>query len=156
MNTILRIYFAHPINTYGTVLEHQCLMFLAEHFPGIQIINPNSPEIQGRIAAIKNKYSEAEYNAVGGKAVMTYFFNEVIPSCDACVGLQYPDGTFMAGTGNEMLKFLEADRPVWRLTHRLELSVITDSSMMNVLGVKETRERIYFWPTRTPRPYPEG
>ena len=38
------LYFAHPVNVYGTELESNLLARIVGEFPGYDIVNPNAPQ----------------------------------------------------------------------------------------------------------------
>lgn len=150
-----RVYFAHPINTYRGALERRCIGFLKAAFPGHTIVNPGSRAIAKRVDVIKARFSPEEYDTAGSRAVMQYFLDDLIPGCVALVGLPYPDGMYLAGVGKEMLHAHELGIPVWCLTHVLAFERIPDPSReIRILSLDETRQRVYFWPTRALRPYP--
>lgn len=126
-----RVYSARPINTYtgSAHVGDAYVAYVAQEFPGSDIVDPNSPEIQRHAQELKALYSidpetglhsEQYYNEHGGAKVMEYFTNEVVEPCVVGVGLMLPvktsDGKeFMigAGVGAELLKMHELGRPIY-------------------------------------------
>jgi hypothetical protein len=130
-----KLYFAHPINVYDTTLEQTLLMLIEERFPGYEIVNPNAPE-----------HTEG-YRAQG----MSYFFQEVLPGCDACVLLAFPDGKIGKGVYNEAEKLHEICGVVWEILPSGEFKTWAPN-LLRCLMVSETRARIRY-PDGTIKPY---
>ncbi|RLF08021.1 MAG: hypothetical protein DRJ69_06590 [Thermoprotei archaeon] len=110
-----RIYYAHPIGTYGTVRERIELELIASAFPGAEVVNPS------------------EFADMASHAVMDEF-RELVASCDVLV---YSDvaGFVTAGVAEEALR---SSKPVYRLDWRtgelIEVREVTDK-----LSVEDTR-----------------
>lgn len=98
------IYFAHPINTYGTDLEEALLRRIAERFPGWRIVNPGDREHQAAFEARMAK----------GAKEMDYFI-DLVNACDLCVVLAFPDGMIGAGAYKEAAEMHARACPVWEV-----------------------------------------
>jgi hypothetical protein len=130
-----KLYFAHPINAYDTELEQALLQRIAERFPDYEIINPNSPE------------HAAGYRAQG----MTYFLNDILPKCDACVLLAFRDGMIGKGVYAEAATSYLCGHQVWE--------IFPDGTVhywrlwsSRCLSVEDTRAHIHH-PDGTIKPY---
>lgn len=140
-----RLYFAHPINSYGTPLEQALLAVLAVAFSGYDIVNPADHE-----AVVQTmKAKDPKVN------VMPYFLQLAL-SCDELVVLPFPDGKWGAGVFDEAGVFLDPShgRLVWKISphrpHHLDFVHQIDPAWK--LSVEETRARVRF-PDGTTRPY---
>jgi hypothetical protein len=98
------LYFAHPINTYGTDLEEALLQRIAQKFNGCRIVNPSAPEHQAKYLA---------YMAKGAKE-MDYFI-ELAMGCDECVLLAFRDRMIGAGVYKEAAEMHRHGCPVWEI-----------------------------------------
>lgn len=149
--SVTLLYFAHPVNVFGTPLEAELeeLIRLAFPFPSMRIENPNQPCHQEGYARWK-KLSDAQ-----GHKGMGYYFEEVLPSCAACIALPFIDGKWGRGVAGEAQFFLKKGAPVYvidprtkrifAVTHFLaELLLANDPRA--VLSVEETRARTWVSP----------
>lgn len=120
-----RIYFAHPINTYNTIIEDYFLEFFSN--PDIEIINPN------------NSIHQEGYKKFG----MNYF-KELVQSCDKLYALGFPDNSIGAGVAKEMNWMREKGGTVIFLPffEKYEEMVVVCENQFKVLSVEETRERL--------------
>lgn len=107
-----RLYFGHPINTYGTPLETRLLAVLAEAFPHHEIVNPSGPEHQAGYA----EYEKTRRDEDGKPTGMGYFFEVVLPTCHAGAHLAFRDGMFGKGVFGEATWQCERGLPVWEIT----------------------------------------
>ncbi len=126
MNKI-RIYFAHPINTYNTILETYFLEHFSQ-FPKVEIINPNSPEHQ------------LGYSANGME-----YFKELVQSCDKLYAFGFSDNSIGAGIAKEMNWMKEKGGIVVFLPFfsKYEEQVSDDcSKQFHVLSIEETRNKL--------------
>lgn len=80
-----KVYFAHPINTYGTILEKFALEYFSINYPHWEIINPNLLEHQE-----------------GYKSDGMDYFKGVVLSCDKLVAIGFGDNSIGAGIAKEM------------------------------------------------------
>lgn len=117
----MRIYFAHPITDYGTPIEAAAITLIHARFPNAEIINPNTPE------------HECGYQRAG----MSYFLDEVLPSCDACVWMAFENGMIGAGVAAEVQHFEDRGCPTWEVFARTDWE--DAKACMRVLSVDETR-----------------
>lgn len=92
-----KIYFAHPINTYGTGFEGIALEVIKQKFPDHEIICPGTPE------------HEDGYRKQG----MSYFTEILIPQCSITIGMPYLDGAFGAGVAAEIKKAFELGQNIY-------------------------------------------
>lgn len=137
-----RLYYMHPVNTYGTDLERQQLEFLAKRFPGWEIVNPNTPEHD-------QAYNELKAKTGNG---MIYFVR-LAASCHGGVLLPFSDGQIGAGIWKEAMALRQRGCLVWELDHRCKLKVFCPQlNPERRLDVPATRERIRF-PDGSSRPY---
>ncbi len=140
------VYFAHPINTYGTPLERTLLELIAQKWRGDTIINPGDAEHE----KVCKKIKEHDPNA----NVMGYF-TELVKKCDEVVVLPFPDGKWGKGVYAEAEAVLDlnAGKYVWAIdpvTHVIRF--VPELKPALCLSVEETRARIRN-PDRTVRPY---
>jgi hypothetical protein len=133
---VARVYFAHPKATYPEVIpeiEGEMIAAIEGLLPaklggfGFDIVNPSLPEHQ---EACKKLFEEQ-----GGGAGMKYF-TDIVDSCAAVVYAPYPilagddpKGMIGAGVVMEAGHALEAGKPVFELSYRLDENdkIIIDS-----------------------------
>lgn len=102
--------------------------------PDWKIENPNQPHHQEGCNAYKN---------MPDKNVMDYFYEKVLPSCDACIGLPFGDGKFGKGVYGEMEWFRNLNRLVYIIQPNGYISApITFMSQHQGLSIEETRARV--------------
>ena len=107
-----RMYFGHPLNTYDTPLEAELMAVIAKAFPDHEIINPNRPEHQRGYA----EYEKTHKDAQGVPTGMGYFFEVLVPTCDAGVYLAFRDGMISAGCVGEAELQQQRGLPTWEIT----------------------------------------
>lgn len=127
----MNVYFGHPINTYGTDLEERLLIAIAVRFPGCPVCNPAGP---------KHQDGYAQYVAAGRRG-MDYFFEEILPRCQAGVFLAFPDGKWGAGVYAEAAWLAERGHPIWQIDASGAIEPL-DLATAEVLSVEETRARV--------------
>ena len=123
-----RIYFAHPINTYDTILETFFLDYFSKYKNDIIIVNPNSPE----------------HRKGYGKEGMEYF-KKLVLSCDELYAFGFGDNSIGAGIAKEMNWMFEKGGTVILLpffSEYQELMVKDCAKQFNVLSVEETRNKL--------------
>lgn len=130
-----RLYFAHPINVYGTDLEAALLERIAERYPDHEIVNPNAPE------------HDAGYKAKG----MAYFLEDILPKCDECVLLAFRDGKIGKGVYAEAEALHAIGNPVWEILSSGDFFTWAPNPS-RCLTVDDTRARIRHL-DRTTKPY---
>ena len=110
MSTLPKIYFAHPVNTYGTPLEIAIIDLITKELH-CTVENPNQPHHQKGYEEWKARTAKNRdtHNA------MAYFYEEVLPKLDGCVALPFLDGRLGLGVAGETKKFIERVQTVWFL-----------------------------------------
>lgn len=106
---VMRIYFAHPVNSYNTPVEKAAIALIAKRFPKDVIENPNQPHHKANYQAWTKRTAENRDN----HKAMNYFFDEVLPACDACVAMPYLDGQMGLGVAGEAKWFLVQNKPLY-------------------------------------------
>lgn len=155
-----KIYFAHPVNVYGTEIEKQGLELLEVVFPGQEIENPNQPHHQKGYAEWSKRQKEKDTHKG-----MNYFFEEVLPSCAGCAAMPFLDMRFGLGVVGEAKWFLERKLPVWiilpsvslvRQITAKEIEMILSYDPNLVVPHEETRLRTWKIYNQIMRPYEEA
>lgn len=126
-----KLYYMHPMNTYGTELESRQLERISKIFKGWEIVNPNTPEHQEGCQRVKKETGNA----------MPYFI-ELASSCHGGVALPFRDGKFGSGIWAEALAIRQNHYPVWQLTFDGQFSLLNTADDDLQLNVEETRKRI--------------
>ena len=127
-----KIYFGHPMNTYGTPLEDRLLAAIERAFPGWQIENPNQEHHQEGCR---------QWEAATGNP-MRYFFEEVLPYCHAGIFLPFRDGMWGHGIFGEAIVLLEQECPIWKIAPDGAVTKIADLDVGSELSIDETLARI--------------
>lgn len=109
-----KIYYAHPITTYGMTIEWMDVELLKNL--GFEVVNPNTPELD-------TAYKER------GMGV----FLELVRQCDALAFRGFSDGKIPAGVHKEAVEAIMNGLPVFEMPAPLYLRKMT---------VEETRERL--------------
>lgn len=112
-----RVYYAHPMTLYGTERESEDLAFLAEEFPGSEIVNPNHSDHQA-----------------GCKHLGMAYFTELVKTCDGIVAVPFPDGEWGSGVYAEVEQMAKLRRPVLTISR-----VIGGNTTLQVLDFKKIR-----------------
>ena len=100
------LYFAHPMNTYGTMLENRLIERIHTRFPGMRVLNPNDPQYHEGWRLYELQYGNP----------MLYFTIELMQECaGGTVALPYRDGKWSPGVYLEMMETYVVDRPVWKI-----------------------------------------
>lgn len=137
-----KLYFAHPINVYGTELQRSLLGALAEAFPSWTVENPDQPHHQ----AGYERYAREK-----GRG-MLYYFEEVVPKMKGVAYLPFRDGMIGKGVYGEAERILEATGRCWEISPEGLIVPVDRLSPVRCLTVEATRERIRR-PDGTTRPY---
>jgi len=127
-----KIYFGHPMNTYGTPLEKQLLRAIELGFSDWEIENPNQERHQDGC----RRWEVATGNPMG------YFFNEVLPNCRAGIFLPFRDGKWGAGVFGEATLLRRQRRPIWKITPEGAIDLIGSLKIDAALTIAETKSRI--------------
>jgi hypothetical protein len=104
-----RLYFAHAVNAYNTPIEGAAINLIATSFPGSVIENPNQPHHQVGYKAWQQRTAKDRDTHKG----MSYFYDDVLPTCDGCVAMSFLDGRMGLGVAGEAKWFLERWLPVY-------------------------------------------
>lgn len=131
-NKVAKIYFAHPVNTYGTELEKELYFRINEAFPRHVIINPNKPQHQDGYKRWRDETGKG----------MSYFYEEVLPKCKGIVLLAFRDGKFGAGVVGEARFMIKRGHLMWEISLQGELSRLYDIPKERTLSIEETRLRL--------------
>lgn len=135
-----KLYFAHPINTYGTDLERDLLVAITFKFPDHEIVNPSDQIHKDMVAKMRADDPRAN--------VMPYFI-ELVESCNDAVVLPFGDGRWGAGVWAEADQIHWKGGSVWVINPTNHF--VTYVSKVR-LSVEETRARIRN-PDGTTKPY---
>jgi len=130
-----KLYFAHPVNTYGQPIESDLVEFIRLSFQDWDIENPNQKKHQDGYADFKKRTGNG----------MNYFFDEVLPSMDGVIGMPFLDGKIGAGVFGEEENIFKRTGNLWTITHNKVLSGINDVFVLKpfALTPDETRPRVY-------------
>src|SRR3989338_6145414 len=159
-----KLYFAHPVNVYDTLLDESLVSFLKWTFgQGLmgeecwEIENPNQTHHQVGYADWKKRL-ENDPTKQGG---MSYYYDVVLPQCHGCVALAFLDDMVGAGVAGELKFFIDRNLPVFGLgvdgeygiylqavgeIGDWEKSLISAGDPSIVLSIEETRERTWVSP----------
>lgn len=129
----MKIYFAHPINTYETPVDEKCIQIIKDNL-GEQIINPSDKLIQKTFG---------EYRIAHPDTYME-FFKELVSSCDTIVYLPFKDGMVGAGIWYEVKNVFENGGKIYEID--LPTDSVSEVDFPYVdgkrLSVEDTRIRI--------------
>lgn len=127
-----RLFFSHPVNTYGTPLEASLLKKIQEAFPVWEIVNPNEPCHQ-------EGYDRHKQTSGNG---MNYFIEEVLPSCHGNIALRFRNGDWPAGVYKEAKYYEDRGLPTYTITPEGFVGFAGLLGIVIPLTVEETRARI--------------
>lgn len=171
------LYFPHPVNTYDTAVEKEILILIQQYFPDFVVENPNQLCHQKGYAEWKKRYENTDGKTKSG---MSYFFDVVMPNCDAgAVALPFLDGKFGAGVAGEVIYAVQKQRGIWLIEAPVlkiirpftlkEIKLLLDWEKRKnetpnkeelektentlVLSIKETRIRTWLVLYKTMKPY---
>jgi len=111
----MKVYYAHPISTYGTQSERRDLSRIKKAYPKADIINPGDPDVQEDYEG---------WLAENAEANPMHFFKNIVRQANIVV---YTGKT--PGVKYEIKKAKEAGIPVIELTGEKLLNVIGESKM---------------------------
>jgi len=123
----IRVYFAHPVNTYDTILEKFFLEYFSK-YNEFEIVNPNKPEHQE-----------------GYKKEGMEYFKKLVQSCDKLYAFSFGDNSIGAGIAKEMDWMYEKGGTVVFLPFfsKYEEQVVSNcDKQFKVLSVEETRAKL--------------
>lgn len=120
-----KIYFAHPVNTYGTILEDYFMEYFSKDH--LEIINPNQP------------IHQEGYEREGME-----YFRKLVQSCDKLYAIGFSDNSISAGVAKEMNWMKEKGGLVIFLPFftKYEEMFVSCENQFRVLTVEETREKL--------------
>ena len=104
-----KLYFAHPVNTYKTLLEEAIVQFITHIFPNDEIENPNQPHHQEGYKAYAKRAQESDTKHRG----MNYFYDKVLPECNGCVVMPFLDARLGLGVAGESGWYVKREMPAW-------------------------------------------
>lgn len=123
------IYFAHPVNTYGTEREKDLVRKIEKVFSPCSVENPGREKHQKGYQRWKERTGNG----------MEYFFAEVLPLCDFGIYLPFRDEAWGAGVFKEAQFF---NTPyVWSINADAEIRFVCLEGVRR-LSVEETKIRI--------------
>jgi len=127
-----KIYFAHPISTYGTNIEKESISILEEN--GFDVLNPGAKEQQDDFIIFR-KNNPNDY--------MKYF-DDLVLRCDSFAYLPFRDDKIGAGIVYESDIASKNNMKIYKidLINRIIIEVDFDYILKNRLSVDETRHRI--------------
>jgi hypothetical protein len=129
----MKIYFAHPINTYNTDIEKQCLDLIKNNL-GDKILNPSVEFIQRQLEDYK-KNNPDNY---------MIFFDDLLSECDAIAYLPFEDGLIGAGVWHECKTINNYGGKTYEIDLENETLNEVDFGYIDSkkLSIEETRVRI--------------
>lgn len=133
-----KLYFAHPISTYGSEQELRIISMLSSKY---DVINPSADMHQDKAKKLRGEFNNS---SEASKAVMDYFV-EVANGCDACAVLTFPKGELGAGTVKEAQSLLDEGKKVFKIKDQgvtVALDELKDLSKENCLDVENTKETL--------------
>jgi len=114
----MKLYFAHPVNTYNTPLERAILTLIVHHFPEAEIVNPNTTEYQKMYAEIK----AATGGTHGAHKGMDIFYH-LLEELDGCVSMPFLDCRMGLGVAGETQKTVRAGKSAYLIAPSHELTI---------------------------------
>lgn len=135
----MKIYFAHPVNTYNDDTDRLCINIIKNEL-GNQIINPSDDLIQSTFKEYRLKHPDTYME----------FFKDLVSSCDTIVYLPFKDGKIGAGIWFEVKSVSENGGKIFEInlnkTDDVYLNPLMEVDFEHVnnnkLSVDETRIRI--------------
>jgi len=109
----MKIYYAHPINLYGTPQEKRDIQLLDAM--GFDVINPNNPSYQAEYLKRKEDGHPNPFR----------FFKELAVDVGNAAFRAFPDGTIGAGVYGEIMAVKQAGGLVIELPSMLECRVLS-------------------------------
>lgn len=118
----MRVYYAHCLAIYHTPQEQRDLVTLRSL--GFEVIDPNTPEVQGWVNVLKNKNPDTYMD----------LFKNFVTECDAVAFRGLPDGAIPAGVAKEVEWAIEFGKPVIELPSSIK---------RRVMSLEHTREYLH-------------
>jgi hypothetical protein len=126
------IYFAHPVNTYNTLLEEYLISNIEKRFPHLNVYNPNLPENQENYSFWKKETGNG----------MKYFFDVILPKMEKGIFLPFQDGMWGKGVAREYQWLKENHKQNFIIYSNGWIEQLFQIKEGKILSVEETRERI--------------
>lgn len=125
----MKIYFAHPMSTYGTSTEKKAIAKIKKHFGELaEVLNPSDEQF---VAAIKVIYPHT------GMCV----FDLIAAKADIVVAMPYADGRHGAGVFSEITAAHRAGKKIFEISDAFIIEELNYFEC-EALSVSETRHRI--------------
>jgi hypothetical protein len=102
------IYYAHPMNLYGTPQEERDIALLVSL--GFEVLNPADPEYTLEAEQYRNKMA---------------YFKTLVSQCDALAFRACPDGRITCGVAQEIDEMLGLGLPVFELPRSIKARTMT-------------------------------
>lgn len=119
----MKIYFAHPINTFGTIVEQYVEQMIMSLYPESDIINPALDEHQ------------EGYRQHGME-----YFEPIVKACHRVVVLPFPDGSIGAGMAKEIQWALDSN--IRCIYIKFDIEEIFSLIGYDVMSVEQTRSKL--------------
>lgn len=104
-----KLYFAHPVSSYGTPIETAVMVLIRAALPGYDIESPNQPHHQENYEKWKAESEEGR----DVHSAMQYFFKVVQPGCVGTPALPFLDGKMGLGVAGEVVRDADDRKPTW-------------------------------------------
>ena len=128
------IYFAHPIDIYGTPLEANLIEKIGRKFPGHVVENPAKKHHGENYIFWKKETGNG----------MNYFARLLnSPKLVGEVFLPFEDGMIGAGVYKEIQIFQGLDKAVWEIDRSGLITPISTIDEARVLSIEDTKARVY-------------
>lgn len=135
-----KLYFAHPISSYGTPEEAQIIKALQDL--GFKVINPNDQIHQDKVKSLQAEFNTEAAPKAASPHIMKYFV-EVCDNTQACAILSFPNDKFGAGTVKEAQSFIDRGMPLYEVklvgSGNVILNKLSELPAERCLSVDETR-----------------
>jgi|GEM_PF-2122224 len=125
-----RLYFAHPIGTYGSRAETEALTIINQRFAGYDIINP------GDVHHVANGTGNFDY------------YRALVEGAEALIYLPFADGKIGAGIAGEVRTMRKKHGQIYELKVNREgqptgqvMAIESDLDSQRVLSREKTGER---------------
>lgn len=125
-----RLYFAHPIGTYGSRAETEALKIINQRFHGYDIINPGDA-----------------HHMANGTGNFDYY-RALVAGAEALIYLPFADGKIGAGIAGEVRTMRKKHGQIYELKVNTEghptgqvMAIESDLDSQRVLSGEETRSR---------------
>lgn len=128
------LYFAHPIDIYGTALESDLIDKIENSFPEYSVENPAKKHHGDNYMFWRN-------NTGNGMA----YFTELL-KCGKIAGevfLPFEDGKIGAGVAKEIKRVQGLGKKIWEIDRGGIITPVKNLDDSRILSVEDTRARVY-------------